>query len=182
MKIRLLSTDRQTTVDKTMSVSRALSLAPRAREIFRAYGIRFIGRDLSPLESIERVAVGNGLSPKDVERMITDINESLKAQDYQKEHVLLLTPAAADQLQHLLAARPGKKGIRLRLVSDGCAAYTYDMDFGTKAVGGEIEVESRGVRFFLEKKIRDLIQGTEIDYSTERGGFLFRNPNVRAEP
>lgn len=168
---------KQEMATKDMSVVKILSLYPLAREVLKRHGIAFIGKQLSPLESIEKAAIGNGLSGEQLAALLAEINEGIleKKTTFFGE-VLRLTPRAAEELNGMLAKKPGKKGIRLRLVSDGCALYSYDMDFGTKKLDGEIVFKTSGLTFYLEKKMMGFLQGTEIDY---QGGFLFLNPNVK---
>ena len=166
-------------VKRQTSVSGAVAMAPKARRIFRAYGMEFIGKQLSPLESIEVVARGNNLAEEAIDAMIKEINESMNEKDAPPENAIALTARAAAKLKELLMAKKGKKGFRLRLASDGCGLYTYDLDFGTKAVGEELSLEFRGLRFYIEKKFLSLLYGTEIDYDPSKDGFVFRNPNVK---
>ncbi len=166
-------------VTRQTSVSNAIAITPRARRIFRAHGIEFIGKQLSPLESIEIVARGNNLTEEKIDLMIKEINESMKEKDLPPEHAIKLTDKAAAKLKELLRAKKGKKGFRLRLASDGCGLYTYDIDFGTKAIGEELALSFSGLKFYIEKKFLSLLYGTEIDYDPSKDGFVFNNPNVK---
>ncbi len=180
MKLNILNKRISDKITKDTSVSRAISMAPLARGIFQKYGIKFIGKDVSPLESIEKAALANSLSEKDSDKIIEEINDSLREQKISTENIIKLSDSAAEKLKEFLKTKKDKKGVRLRLVSDGCATYVYDMDFGTKPVGEEIKTESQGISFFIEKKTIALINGTEIDYNQEKGGFVFNNPNVKS--
>ena len=163
-------------ITKDMSVVQIISASPLARGILLKHGIKFIGKGLSPLESLDTVAKGNGLSGKQVENILDEIN-SIKEE--RKDVMLKTTDAAADKLRTIIKSRH-KKGIRLRLVSDGCSTYVYDMDFATKRTEGEVEVNSSGVKFFIEQKSMDFIKGTTIDYNAKEDGFVFQNPNVKS--
>lgn len=162
-------------ISKDMSVAKIISSSPKARSVMSEHGIKFIGKDLSPLESLEKVAKGNGLNSSDIDKMLAEIN---KQPEQASKNVIELTDSASVQLRDLIKAKQ-KKGIRLRLVSDGCSTYVYDMDFGTKRVGDEIETKANGIRFFIEKKSVDFINGTKIDYDNIKEGFVFANPNVK---
>ena len=50
-------------------------------------------------------------------------------------------------------------------------------------VEGDEYFESHGIDVFIDKKSLIYVNGTEMDYTREglNEGFLFRNPNVKAE-
>ena len=166
-------------VNKDMSISEIVSICPAANFIFSKHGIKFIGKDLSPLESLEIVAKGNELNDEQIKEMIKEINEEIKKQQsLGKEKVIEVTDKAAEELKKILAEKD-KKAFRLKLASDGCAIYTYDFDFGTKTIGEEIENNVKGIRIFMPRKNVPMLKGTIIDYDEQRGGFVFNNPNVK---
>ena len=169
-------------INKDMSISEIVSICPAANSIFSKHGIKFIGKDLSPLESLEIVAKGNNLGDEQIKEMIKEINEEIKKQDKvgKNEKVIEVTDKAAEELKKILHDK-GKKAFRLKLASDGCALYTYDFDFGTKAIGEEIENNVKGIRIFMPRKNVPMLKGTVIDYDEQRGGFVFNNPNVRED-
>lgn len=163
-------------VTKGMSVSRVLTASPLAREVLKRHGIRFIGKQLSPLESLETVGKGNGLTGEQVDAIVREINDGLgKGDGLERGELVKLTPTAERELADLVATKR-KKGIRLRLASDGCGLYTYDMDLGTKRLDGEVQFQTGKVTFYLERKTLPFLKGTTIDFHD--GGFEMRNPNV----
>jgi iron-sulfur cluster assembly accessory protein len=85
---------------------------------------------------------------------------------------------AAARLMEMIKSK-NMNGIRIRLVSNGCGAYIYDMDFGTKRVGDEIETEARNIKFFISRKSLVYLNGLTIKYDTEKEGFVFDNPNIK---
>jgi len=161
-------------VSKDMSVSNIISAYPHAREIMSAHGIKFIGKDLSPLESLEKVSKGNGLQDKD----ISDIVSEISAYKESKIVKIDVTPDAAEKLKNVLKEK-NKKAVRLRLYSDGCAMYTYDIDFLNVKPSNDVEIKLNGVRFFIEKKSIDFLNGTKMRYDTSEDAFVFDNPNVK---
>ena len=64
-------------------------------------------------------------------------------------------------------------------MSSGCSISTYDLDFGTQAGFGEVEIETKGVRFYIGKKYISIVKGTEISYDEKKEGFFFNNPNMK---
>ena len=165
-------------ITSDMSIVHIISTSPLARNILLNNGIKFVGRGLSPLESLEKVAKGNGLSDKEIGKIIDELNTPAKRET---KKIIEVSQTADEKLKELIKSKPGKKGIRLRLVSDGCSTYVYDMDFATKRVENEAVVKAGGVTFFVDPKTIDFIKGTTIDYSTKEGGFIFQNPNVKSD-
>ncbi len=163
-------------ITNDMSIVNIVSESPLARGILLNHGIKFVGKGLSPLESLEKVARGNGLTDTEIEKILAELNKEQQKRD--DNDILNITNMASEKLRHMIKARH-KKGIRLRLVSDGCASYVYDMDFGTKKIEGEAEFRTNGVTFYIEPKSVDFIKGTIIDYSEREDGFIFENPNVK---
>lgn len=163
-------------ITKDITIVKIISGNPLARGILLEHGIKFVGKGLSPLESLEKVAKGNGLDDKQIENILNELNKGHPKTS--NKDVIQISSAAGTKLKELISAKK-KKGIRLRLVSDGCATYVYDMDFGTKRIEGEIEVKTNGVVFYIDQKNMDFLRGTKIDYNTKEEGFVFDNPNVK---
>lgn len=164
-------------ITKDTPVATALGEVPEARKIFSDHGIRFIGRDVSPLESVDVVAKGNGLAGDQIAAMIAEIN-AISEKVLDPTDAIMLTPAAAARLKEFLA-RKTKRAVRLRLVSSGCSVYSYDIDAAAKSSSTELDVVSQGVHVLVEKKHLALLKGTVIDFDVKEQGFVFRNPNVR---
>ena len=64
-----------------MSIVRIISENPLARYILLNNGIKFVGKGLSPLESLEKVAKGNGLAEIEIEKIITELNREQPRRD-----------------------------------------------------------------------------------------------------
>ncbi len=167
-------------ITKEMTVAEIIRSFPLAAVSFRKYGIEFIGKDLSPLESLEKVAYGNGLTEESLGKMVDEINQEMNKKPVENvgKDFIILTEKAAKEFTILLKSKEDKSGIRLRLVSSGCALYVYDMEFASRRFGTEIEFETNGVNFYVEKKTIPLIDGVRIDYIDGKG-FNFDNPHVK---
>lgn len=170
-------------VIKEMTVAEIIRTFPQAAVSFRKFGIEFIGKDLSPLESLEKVSYGNGLTEEALRKMIDEINDEMNRKPVEdvSETFINLTDKAAEEFREQLAKKKDKKGIRLRLVSSGCVLYVYDMEYANKRYGDEIEFETKGIRFFVQKKTIPLIDGVTIDYLYGKRGFKFNNPHVKED-
>ena len=62
-------------ITKESSFEEALSKKPEAAEIMFKYGLHCIGCMFSPLESVEEGAKAHGLSDKEIEEMLKEINK-----------------------------------------------------------------------------------------------------------
>jgi len=164
-------------ITKKMSVAEIIKTEPRSRQLIQKYGIVFIGKDISPLESLEKVGKGNNLTEEDIDNMVKEMN-NFKEENVDMKNLLIITDSAASKLKDHIKQK-NAKGIRLRLVSSGCSIYSYDMDFGTKAMRNEEKLKFNGVEFYIQKKFASLLNGTRIDFIQSKGGFVFENPNVK---
>ena len=170
-------------INKEMSVAEIIRTFPSAALSFRKHGIEFIGKDLSPLESLEKVAYGNGLSEDKLQKMIEDINEEMNKKPVEdiSENFINLTDKAVEEFKELLKKKKDKKGIRLRLVSSGCVLYVYDMEFASRKFSDEIEFDRNGIKFFVSKKSIPMVDGIVIDYNYGKRGFRIHNPHVKED-
>ena len=98
-----------------------------------------------------------------------------------RKQALLVTDAAADRIQALLASR-GKPavGVRVGVRARGCSGLSYTLEFADECKFDEI-VEDKGVTVLVYPKAVMFILGTEMDYVEEKlqSGFVFRNPNEK---
>ncbi|MBI4162080.1 MAG: hypothetical protein HY513_00225 [Candidatus Aenigmarchaeota archaeon] len=161
-------------VSRGFMLSQVFAVCSDAQHIMKNHGIKALG---SPLETLEDVGRKNGLDNRKIDLLIEEINKVIdKGVDYSKV-LINITDAGAEVLKSELSRRK-KKYISLRLVSD-TGIYTYDMDFSNKKSGKEIEIESSGILFVVDKKTSGLLSGTTIDFDPVRRGFVFNNPNFR---
>src|SRR3989338_7124503 len=112
-------------ITKDISIVDIISQNPMARGVLLENGIKFVGQGLSPLESLEKVAKGNGLDNKQIENILKELNKEQPKTS--NKDVIQISSAAGTKLKEMIKSK-NKKGIRLRVVRDGCAPYVYDMD------------------------------------------------------
>jgi len=62
-------------INKTTKIAKALVLNKKAPEIFFKYGLHCIGCALSTEETIEQGANAHGLSEKDINSLLKDLNK-----------------------------------------------------------------------------------------------------------
>jgi iron-sulfur cluster assembly protein len=96
--------------------------------------------------------------------------------------VLHVTPAAVQQVKHLIAKR-GNPGLALRVgvKGGGCSGLSYVM--GLEETPGEKDLvfEVDGLRVFVDRKSAKFIEGTTLDYTVKNlleGGWKWINPHA----
>src|ERR1700749_1744001 len=99
-----------------------------------------------------------------------------------QKQALIVTDAAADHIQGLLAKR-GKPsvGIRVGVRSRGCSGLTYTLEYADEKGKLDEVVQQNGVTILIDPKASMFIIGTEMDYVEDKlqSGFTFRNPNEK---
>lgn len=94
-----------------------------------------------------------------------------------------LTESAASAVRSAIAGAPEPMmGLRIMVEAGGCAGFKYAMGLVAEPDPGDVVVEDRGVRVFVEPKSYTFIEGTTIDYvsSLEGSGFNFNNPQAKS--
>ena len=96
--------------------------------------------------------------------------------------MITITDFAAEKVKELIEGREQPtEGLRVGVRGGGCSGFTYFLEFAESANDGDRELESKGVRLFIDKKSYLYLMGTEIDYQDglAGAGFKFENPNAR---
>ena len=96
--------------------------------------------------------------------------------------MLTLTDAAADQVRKLIDdSETTVIGLRVGVSSKGCSGLSYVFEYAEEKKSLEEEVESKGVKIFIDPMAIMFIMGSEMDYKEERlqSGFVFNNPNAK---
>ena len=95
--------------------------------------------------------------------------------------MITLTDLAATQLQHLLQQQDrAGQGVRILVQGGGCAGLQYGMSYEGEAREGDITVEVKGIRLFVDPFSASYLEGVCIDYQEllMGGGFRIDNPNA----
>ena len=96
--------------------------------------------------------------------------------------MLTLTDAAASQVKKLIKESDAPvKGLRVGVSSKGCSGLSYVFEYAEDKKKLEEEVESKGVKIFIDPMAIMYIMGSEMDYKQGRlqSGFVFNNPNAK---
>ena len=93
-----------------------------------------------------------------------------------------LTQSAADRINAILAKQPSAAALRVAIDGGGCSGFSYRFDFAETVDAADTVVERDGARVVIDEMSLELLQGSEIDFSTELIGAAFRinNPNATA--
>ena len=96
--------------------------------------------------------------------------------------LLTLTDAAAMQVKKLISKSDTTViGLRVAVSSKGCSGLSYVFEYAEEKKKLEEEVESKGVKIFIDPMAIMYIMGSEMDYKEERlqTCFVFNNPNAK---
>ena len=175
-------------VKKEMTLGEIIEKYPDTAEVMASYGLHCIGCHLNSYETLEQGAKAHGMSDKDLEKMLKDVNKAAEKTPKKKAKArgdvkITLTKKAADQLKEVMKKEDKEGyGIRVAVIPGGCSGYTYSMDFDKKANRDDKTFEFYGLKIFVNKKNLEMLDGTEIDYveNLQESGFKFSNPNTEA--
>ena len=98
-----------------------------------------------------------------------------------QENVVVLTPAAVEQVKTLQAAPENAgKPLRVYVEKGGCSGMQYGLTFDEKREG-DLVVEQEGVTAVVDAFSKDYLRGAIVDFSDALtgGGFKITNPNAR---
>ena len=59
-------------------IAEAVEKNPKAAEIMFKYGLHCVGCHISPYETIEQGAMAHGISDKDIDKMVNEMNKASK--------------------------------------------------------------------------------------------------------
>ena len=92
-----------------------------------------------------------------------------------------LTDAAVAKIKAMMEkeGKPGY-GLRLGVVTGGCAGLSYDMRFQKAPYENDMVVEQGDLKIFVNAESIDFLKGIEIDYidTLKESGFKYHNPNA----
>ncbi|MEA2120346.1 iron-sulfur cluster assembly accessory protein [Halovibrio sp. HP20-50] len=96
---------------------------------------------------------------------------------------LNITPAAAQQIRHVLDERGQGYGLRVSVKPSGCSGYSYVLDFADSVDAEEVHFEAHGASVYVAPDAVEMLNGSEVDYVSEglNRFFRFNNPNVKDE-
>jgi iron-sulfur cluster assembly protein len=92
--------------------------------------------------------------------------------------VITITEVGAKRVTGFLETRGNGLGLRVKIKTTGCSGYAYVLEFVDALNDDDTVFDSNGIKIIVDKKSLVMIDGTELDYTTEglNSGFKFRNP------
>ncbi len=95
--------------------------------------------------------------------------------------VISVTEAAAERIKEIMsgAKDDNVKGVRVTVVTGGCAGMAYEMNYIKDQNPGDEIVEDKGVKVYIDPKAVMYLLGTSMDYKKDKfsSSFVFNNPN-----
>lgn len=91
-----------------------------------------------------------------------------------------LSERAAARIGKILSREPEGSMIRLAVNGGGCSGFQYDFSITRDRAADDLVVEKNGAAVLIDAVSLDLLRGSEIDFSSELIGAMFRvvNPNA----
>jgi len=96
------------------------------------------------------------------------------------KQVIKLSDRAAERVKEIMTqAKEPIVGVRIGVVSGGCAGMSYVMEYAKKSNPNDEVIEEKGVKVLIDPKAIMYLLGTEMDYKKEElsSSFVFKNPN-----
>jgi len=98
-----------------------------------------------------------------------------------KSKIISITDSAAERIKEILSSAEDNsiKGVRVSVVTGGCAGMSYEMNYIKEINSSDEVVEDRGVKVFIDPKAIMYLLGTSMDYKKDKfsSSFVFNNPN-----
>ena len=71
------------------------------------------------------------------------------------------------------------EGVRVNVVTGGCAGMSYEMNYIKEKAPGDEVIEDKGVKVYIDPKAIMYLLGTVMDYKKDKfsSSFVFNNPN-----
>lgn len=105
--------------------------------------------------------------------MGADVKSSMKVE---------MTDAAARRIAKIVAAQPGKLGLRVTVEGGGCSGFSYKMDLTDSRNDDDIAIERDGATVLIDDLSLVYMGGSVIDFVDDLMGqsFQIKNPNAVA--
>lgn len=93
-----------------------------------------------------------------------------------------ITDAAAKRIAQIVAAEPGKIGIRVAVEGGGCSGFSYKFDLVDGRNEDDVAIEKDGALVLIDDISLVYMGGSVIDFVDDLMGqsFQIRNPNAVA--
>lgn len=170
----------QMAISKDMTIDEIFQRFPsksqKMAQIMTNAGLHCVGCQASTFETIEQGMLGHGMSNKDVDSLVIELNQVLESKNENTEDIKF-TDLAAEKCKSF--RKSSSHMFKISLIKGSCG-WTYDFKFREKKEPKEIMFEDKDVKILLDKEHLDKFKGMVIDYvdGLQNAGFKILNPNV----
>ena len=95
--------------------------------------------------------------------------------------IISITDAAAERINEIMSNAKDStiQGVRVNVVTGGCAGMSYEMNYIKEKAPGDEVIEDKGVKVYIDPKAIMYLLGTVMDYKKDKfsSSFVFNNPN-----
>ncbi len=95
--------------------------------------------------------------------------------------LITITDNAAKRIRDIIATAKDNKvhGVRVSVVTGGCAGMSYEMNYVKESSVGDEVVEDKGVKVYIDPAAIMYLLGTSMDFKKDKfsSSFVFNNPN-----
>ena len=81
MKQKIKKTKSEETITKSMTLGEVVSKFPETIEVMLGYGLHCVGCHVAAFETIEQGALAHGMEKKQLDKMLKEMNKSIKNKD-----------------------------------------------------------------------------------------------------
>jgi len=175
------------TIHRETMIGEIVEKYPEVIGTLKNFGVHCVGCHISPFESLEMGFKGHGMSDKEVDNAVKQLNaviskakkQEIQLSSLQKNLYLMVTDAAALRIRNLLK-KERKKAFRLGIKSGGCSGHEYVFGIEDKQRSNDVIVTAKDVKVYVDKASIEKLNGSTLDYyeSLQGSGFKVINPNA----
>lgn len=172
-------------IDKNMPISDIINSFPsfstQISSYLSGFGLHCVGCHANTLETLDQGMKSHGFDDTEINFVVEELNRivSPSSQPPSSSTPVSLTQNAADRILFLQNQQSGKL-LKVGATSGGCAGYSYSMEWVLQPDDQDILIEDKGVRFCVDGASIDLLDGTQIDYTSSlmESKFSFQHNNA----
>ena len=112
-----------------------------------------------------------------------DISAPARSTPVEGGEVLLLTPAAVEQLKEVITSQSLQGHyLAIRVVPAGCSGLGYDLNLVKEIKDGDLRWTQDDIELITDKLSAKYLEGTRMDWvkTDTTAGFKFENPNAKS--
>ena len=96
---------------------------------------------------------------------------------------ITITTRAAERLCEVMRGDnkdPEKDTLRVFVQGGGCSGFQYGLMINKESSSSDTHFESNGIKIVVDLISIRYINGAEVDFSEDKGGFSVKNPNAKS--